>query len=200
LSRVLSRAAAELHTEFAASQRVDYTYVAGAARAALSEEGEPNDLALRTGLALRHVLVDEFQDTSLAQVQLLEMLTAGWEPGDERTLFVVGDPMQSIYRFRDAEVGLFLRARDRGIGTVRLQPLRLVRNFRAAPELVSFANEVFAQVFPPADDLGSGAVSYRPSPAAQAPGRRPGGLAPGTLRRVDGRPARATRQSRGGAA
>ena len=56
-----------------------------------------------------------------------------WEPGDGRTLFVVGDPMQSIYQFRDAEVGLFLRARDRGIGPVRLEALHLTRNFRSAP-------------------------------------------------------------------
>jgi ATP-dependent exoDNAse (exonuclease V) beta subunit len=187
LSRLLSRAAAELHTEFAASQRVDYTYVAGAARAALSEQGEPTDLALRTGLALRHILVDEFQDTSLAQVQLLEMLTAGWEAGDGRTLFVVGDPMQSIYRFRDAEVGLFLRARDRGIGSVRLQPLRLARNFRATPELVAFANEVFAEVFPPADDLSAGAVRYRPSLAAQVGTAARGPVPPVTLRRFTGR-------------
>jgi len=52
---------------------------------------------------------------------LIEMLTAGWEEGDGRTLFVVGDPMQSIYQFREAEVGLFLRARDSGIGSVRLE-------------------------------------------------------------------------------
>ena len=71
LSRLLRRAAAELHREFATRQRVDYTYIAGAARAALTVEGEPTDLALRTGLALRHILVDEFQDTSLSQVQLL---------------------------------------------------------------------------------------------------------------------------------
>ena len=76
-------------------------------------------MALRTGLALRHILVDEFQDTSLAQFQLLQALTVGWERGDGRTLFVVGDPMQSIYRFRDAEVGLFLRARTAGIGRMR---------------------------------------------------------------------------------
>ena len=75
-------------------------------RQALTEAGEPTELALRTGLALRHILVDEFQDTSLAQFELLRQLTAAWEPGDGRTLFVVGDPMQSIYRFRDAEVGL----------------------------------------------------------------------------------------------
>jgi ATP-dependent exoDNAse (exonuclease V) beta subunit len=167
LSRMLSRAAAELHAEFAQAQRVDYTYISGAARQALAEGGEPTDLALRAGLALRHVLVDEFQDTSLAQVQLLEALTVGWEEGDGRTLFVVGDAMQSIYRFRAAEVGLFLRARAAGIGRVKLKPLRLLRNFRAVPELVEFTNEVFAQVFPQADDRRTGAVSYRASVATR---------------------------------
>ncbi|GAC1458581.1 MAG: UvrD-helicase domain-containing protein [Steroidobacteraceae bacterium] len=169
LSRVLARAAAELHLEFAAGGRVDYTYIAGAAREALSAASEPTDLALRTGMSLRHVLVDEFQDTSLAQFQLLEKLTAGWEPGDGRTLFVVGDPMQSIYRFRDAEVGLFIAARDHGIGQVQLTPLRLTRNFRAAPALVSWTNEVFARVLAPADDLRAGAVSFAASVAARAP-------------------------------
>src|SRR5205823_5841002 len=143
LSRVLARSALELHAEFADSGRVDYTYVTGAARAALAEAGQPTELALRTGLSLQHILVDEFQDTSLAQFQLLEALTAAWEEGDGRTLFVVGDPMQSIYRFRDAEVGLFLRARDHGIGNVRLTPLRLARNFRATEPLVAWNNAVF---------------------------------------------------------
>lgn len=168
LSRVLARAAAELHLEFAASGRVDYTYIAGAAREALSAASEPTDLALRTGLSLRHILVDEFQDTSLAQFQLLEKLTAGWEAGDGRTLFVVGDPMQSIYRFRDAEVGLFIAAREHGIGEVRLTPLRLTRNFRATPALVTWTNEVFERVLAPADDLRAGAVRFAPSVAARA--------------------------------
>src|SRR5581483_3947673 len=131
LSRVLRFSAAHLQAIFAAAGRVDYTYVAGAARAALTEAGMPTDLALRTGLALRHILVDEFQDTSLAQLELIEGLVAGWEEGDGRTLFVVGDPMQSIYQFREAEVGLFLRARDQGIGARHLEPLRLTRNFRS---------------------------------------------------------------------
>ena len=185
LSRMLSRAAAELHTEFAQVGRVDYTYVSGAAREALTVGGEPTDLALRAGLALRHILVDEFQDTSLAQVKLLESLTVGWQEGDGRTLFVVGDPMQSIYRFRDAEVGLFLRARAAGIGPVRLEPLRLLRNFRAVADLVRFTNEVFAQVFPAADELRTGAVSYRESIAADTAARAAranGDLATATLR------------------
>ncbi len=179
---MLAQAAAELHAEFAAAGCVDYTYVTGAARQALTEAGEPTELALRTGFALRHILVDEFQDTSLAQFQLLEMLTVTWEEGDGRTLFVVGDPMQSIYRFRDAEVGLFLKARDQGIGRVRLKALRLTRNFRTVPELVGFNNELFAQVFPVLDDLRTGAVAYTPSDAARAWLPVPGAIRPVALR------------------
>src|SRR5215469_8834835 len=163
LSRVLRAAAAQLQALFALEGRVDHTYIAGAARAALAEAGLPTDLALRTGLSLRHILVDEFQDTSVAQLELLEALTAGWEPGDGRTLFVVGDPMQSIYQFREAEVGCFLRARDRGIGTVRLTPLRLLRNFRSAPALIAWTNETFGRLFPQADDLRASAVAFTAS-------------------------------------
>ena len=163
LSRLLRSAAAHLQAEFSLAGRVDYTYVAGAARAALSDAGLPTDLALRTGLALRHILVDEFQDTSLAQFDLIEALTAGWDEGDGRTLFVVGDPMQSIYQFREAEVGLFLRARDHGIGNVRLHPLRLTRNFRSVPKLIEWTNETFTQVFPERDDLRASAVAFTAS-------------------------------------
>ncbi|HLK71351.1 MAG TPA: UvrD-helicase domain-containing protein, partial [Steroidobacteraceae bacterium] len=105
LAQLLTRAAQELQLVFAESGRVDYAYVAGAARASLTEQGEPSDLALRLGTRLRHILVDEFQDTSYEQTALLQALTMGWEEGDGRTLFLVGDPMQSIYQFREAEVG-----------------------------------------------------------------------------------------------
>jgi ATP-dependent helicase/nuclease subunit A len=169
LSRVLRAAAAHLQRRFALEGRVDHTYIAGAARAALAEGGLPTDLALRTGLSLRHVLVDEFQDTSVAQLELLETLTAGWEPGDGRTLFVVGDPMQSIYQFREAEVGCFLRARELGIGPVRLTPLRLRRNFRSTPPLIDWINDTFARLFPGADDLRESAVAFTPSLPGNGP-------------------------------
>lgn len=168
LSRVLRAAAVYLQAEFAVSGRIDHTYVAGAAREALADAGLPTDLALRTGMSLRHILVDEFQDTSLAQFDLIETLTAGWEEGDGRTLFVVGDPMQSIYQFREAEVGLFLRARDRGIGTVRLEPLRLTRNFRSVPDLIGWINEAFTTLFPAQDDLRASAVSFTRSVAGRS--------------------------------
>ncbi len=168
LSRVLRAAAIQLQAEFAIDGRVDHTYIGGAARAALADAGLPTDLALRTGLSLRHILVDEFQDTSLAQFDLVEALTAGWEEGEGRTLFVVGDPMQSIYQFREAEVGLFLRARDSGIGGVRLEALRLSRNFRSIPQLIEWTNDAFTTLFPASDDLRASAVAFTPSLAGLA--------------------------------
>jgi ATP-dependent helicase/nuclease subunit A len=167
LARLLKLAAAELEIVFQEAERVDYSYIAAAARRALADRGAPTDLALRLGTEIRHILVDEFQDTSLEQVALLEALTAGWDEGDGRTLFVVGDPMQSIYQFREAEVGLFLRTRERGLGSLRLTSLTLTRNFRSSPQLVAWTNEVFPDVFPALDDPRSGAVRYLES----VPGR-----------------------------
>ncbi|HEX4049262.1 MAG TPA: UvrD-helicase domain-containing protein [Steroidobacteraceae bacterium] len=168
LAQLLVRAATELQVEFAQNGRVDYAYIAGAARASLSEQGAPTDLALRLGTRLRHILVDEFQDTSYEQFGLLQALTVGWEPQDGRTLFLVGDPMQSIYQFREAEVGLFLRARAHGIGPLKLQPLALRRNFRTQRTLLDWINTHFAQLFPRRDDPRTAAIAYLASAAARA--------------------------------
>ncbi|HXL97060.1 MAG TPA: 3'-5' exonuclease, partial [Steroidobacteraceae bacterium] len=169
LALLLIRAAAELQLVFAAGAGVDYAYVAAAARQALTEQGAPSDFALRAGGALRHILVDEFQDISYDQFALLQALTAGWERGDGRTLFVVGDPMQSIYQFREAEVGLFLRARDYGVGEIGFEALQLRRNFRSSAPLIAWVNEHFSRLFPADDDARRAAIRYLPSvPAALA--------------------------------
>ncbi len=167
LSLLLRHAAAELQLEFAQQGEVDHAAIAAAARSALTEDGQPTDLALRSGAAIRHLLIDEFQDTSLEQFELLRALSAGWESGDGRSLFAVGDPMQSIYQFREAEVGLFLRARDQGIGNLRLETLELRRNFRSAPQLIDWVNGHCARIFPPADDLRLAAIRYLPALAAR---------------------------------
>jgi len=169
--RVLRLAVAELELVFAEKRVADYPRFAWAARQSLGSEDAPTDTALALDAELRHVLVDEFQDTSEAQVNLLESLTAGWQPGDGRTLFLVGDPMQSIYRFRNAEVGLFLDIRDHGLGGLALEPLKLAVNFRSTVPVVDWVNESFAQVLPAADDMLRGAVSYAPSVARPGAGR-----------------------------
>src|SRR6202044_1597504 len=107
--------------------------------------------------------IDEFQDTSITQFQLLEKLIAGWERHDGRTLFVVGDPMQAIYRFRDAEVGLFIKTWKNGIKNIKLERLTLTLNFRSSPSIVAWNNQCFSQLFPNCDLLAEGGVSFKHS-------------------------------------
>src|SRR5690606_26094608 len=167
LRAVLRRAAAELRVEFAQRQTIDFVELALAAQQALGGDDAPSDLLLALDHRVQHILVDEFQDTSHGQLHLLETLTAGWMPGDGRTLFLVGDPMQSIYRFRDADMSLFLKVRRDGIGMVACEPLTLTRNFRSAPAVVDWINATFVGAFPSADDLGRGEVRFAPSNATR---------------------------------
>ena len=167
--KLLPLAVAQLRLVFAERGEVDFAEIALGASRALGEPEAPTDLALALDYRIRHLLVDEFQDTSVNQSELLEMLTAGWQPGDGRTLFLVGDPAQSIYRFREAEVGLFLRAWQRGVGGVPLEPLQLHANFRSRPALVDWANRSFARIFPALADVASGAVPYVDAAARREP-------------------------------
>ncbi len=162
---LLRIAAAHLEVVFQTRGQVDYAAVTQAALAALGEPESPTDLALAMDYRVRHLLVDEFQDTSWNQFELIRRLTAGWQPGEDHSLFAVGDPMQSIYRFREAEVGLFLDACLNGIGQIRLEFLRLSVNFRAQQGLVDWINASFPEVLGRVDDIGSGAVAAAPAEA-----------------------------------
>jgi len=173
IARLLPVAVAQLKLAFAARGKADFVEIAQGALAALGEPEAPTDLLLSLDYRIQHILVDEFQDTSFTQYELLQRLTAGWQEGDGRTLFLVGDPMQSIYRFREADVSLFLRARREGLGSVKLEPLTLSANFRSQSDIVAWVNECFARVLPADEDLSAGAVPYAPSQAihpAQAVG------------------------------
>ena len=166
IGSVLLRAAAELDVVFAQAGTMDFAEVTRRAVRALEAVRE-SDLAASLDARIRHVLVDEFQDTSITQYQLIERLVADWTVGDGRTLFVVGDPMQSIYRFREAEVGLFQHAWEQGLGPLRLEPLRLALNFRSQQAIVDWTNRAFARVLPREDDIASGAVSFEPAAAVR---------------------------------
>jgi ATP-dependent helicase/nuclease subunit A len=173
LIELLPLADLELRDVFRQRGQVDFAEVAQGALTALGDELAPTDLLLHLDSRMRHILVDEFQDTSRGQFELLARLTAGWQEDDGRTLFLVGDPMQSIYRFREAEVGLYLRVRARGLETVRLAPLALQANFRSQGALVEWFNATFAGLFPARVDEMRGAVPFAAAQpvAAALPGR-----------------------------
>jgi ATP-dependent exoDNAse (exonuclease V) beta subunit len=162
LRHVLRHLTAELRVVFAERRSVDFTEIAQAADSALGATDAPSDLLLALDRRIQHLLVDEFQDTSHPQFEMLRKLTSGWERDDGRTLFLVGDPMQSIYRFRNADMSLFLRTKSLGIGDVVCEPLVLSNNFRSAPAVLDWVNETFAGIFPEEDDLGSGAAKFSP--------------------------------------
>ncbi len=163
LIELLPLAVVELQDVFRARGQVDFMEIAGAAHAALGQAGAPEELLLQLDSRLRHILVDEFQDTSYAQYDLLQLLTSGWEPGDGRSLFIVGDPMQSIYRFREADVGLYLRVCERGLSGLQLEKIVLRANFRSQANLVAWVNQSFGDIFPTEEDAVRGAVCFAPA-------------------------------------
>ena len=168
LFRLLPLAVTELKRLFGERGISDYIEVALTAANALGTADNPGDVALLLDYQIRHLLVDEMQDTSSAQYRMLEALTGGWQEEDGRTLFCVGDPMQSIYRFRNAEVGQFLMAKKAGVGSLPLEPLTLRRNFRSGQHLVDWFNAVFPNVLAATDNATQGAVAY--SDAVSVPG------------------------------
>ncbi|MFZ0337638.1 MAG: UvrD-helicase domain-containing protein [Terracidiphilus sp.] len=174
---LLRRAAAYLRIVFAEAGVVDFIEVAQIALGVLKDEdGQPTNAALAVADRIHHLLVDEFQDTSRRQHDLLGRLIAAWPQPEGRTCFVVGDPMQSIYFFRDADVELFPRVESIGLDipnerALRFDSLHLKANFRTAPPLVQRLNHVFAQIF--AVDDGSD-IEFAPALPARDDSAQPG--------------------------
>ncbi|CAN5915004.1 hypothetical protein BH23ACT10_BH23ACT10_05950 [soil metagenome] len=141
-------------------------------------------VAVRTQLRNRYerLLLDEFQDTDPIQIDLAVLIASSdrdaarrpWpevsvEPG---RLFFVGDPKQSIYRFRRADVEVFLKTRD----TLGDPVLSLTTNFRSSPTVIGWVNHVFGQLITP--EPGS-QPAYEALHAA--PSRAPAPVGPGVV-------------------
>ena len=162
---VLSLANNALTALFEARKVVDFTELAAGATRALRSDEAPTELIQALDYRISHILVDEFQDTSHAQRELFEALIQGWQVNDGNTFFAVGDPMQSIYRFRNADVGIYLDAREAGMGQRALTNIELTTNFRSAPELIEWNNRVYQSVFKP---YTLGAVPFNTAESIQS--------------------------------
>ena len=170
LSEALRLAVGHLALVFQSAGKMDFAQVAISADFALGTSDSPTDLALSMDYRIQHIMIDEFQDTSITQFRLLEKMTMGWQPGDGRTFFAVGDPMQSIYGFREAEVGLFIKAWKQGLGQIELHPLALRVNFRSQKGIVDWLNDSFPMIMPRENDASVGAVAYYPAVPAVSEG------------------------------
>ncbi len=169
--QLLAFAETKLAEVFRERGQVDFTEVTRAAIRALGTPDRPSDLLYSLDYRIEHLLVDEFQDTSRAQHALLKALTEQWSEGDDHTLFLVGDPLQSIYGFREADVSLFLQCwNEKQLGSVRLTPLRLTTNFRSTPEIVNWIGSIFEPIMS-IDDPAHGGVKFQPSKASRAKSR-----------------------------
>jgi len=145
---LLGEALAAYETLCARRQALDFIALEQATLRLLGDQ-DPSEILLRLDLKLRHLLVDEFQDTSRNQMELLCRILTGWQVGEGRTLTVVGDPKQSIYGFRDAKPWIFAESRQGlSCGEVRfpLESLQLTTNFRASRTLIHWANAIFNDV------------------------------------------------------
>jgi ATP-dependent helicase/nuclease subunit A len=134
---------------------LDFSAVLEKAVALLREMDEFAESRFRLESRHRHVLVDEFQDTSRAQWDLIAQLVKNWAEGAGAaadalppSIFIVADRKQSIYGFRDAEVAIVEEAAE-FVGDLRADAEvrhTITVSFRAAPRLLSFVNDVFAQI------------------------------------------------------
>jgi ATP-dependent helicase/nuclease subunit A len=116
----------------------------------------------------RRILVDEFQDTDPLQLQIVLLLGAATpgSPPEPGRLFFVGDPKQSIYRFRGADASLYGEAREALVGG---EPTRLASNFRSVPGVLSFVNGVFSSLIDDESRPGETVADYVPLEPVRLP-------------------------------
>ena len=110
-----------------------------------------DDDVVKDTYQFRYIMVDEAQDINPIQKQIIDLLTK--DQGIK--LFIVGDPKQSIYRFRGAEVELFINSQEE-ILHKQGKIIALSDNFRSRPGIINFANQFFAPL------LDGDLISYIP--------------------------------------
>jgi ATP-dependent exoDNAse (exonuclease V) beta subunit len=160
MSEILPMVVAHLQVTFQEHQHYDFIECT---QLAIDQLSDPHSQASSFyELNLKHLLVDEFQDTSDTHYRLIYLLTKHFSFTPDCSIFLVGDPMQSIYRFRQADVRLFLQLEQQKKFHLPLNIHYLNDNYRSTDGLVRWTNQFFSAIHPSAfDDLG--AVPFHPS-------------------------------------
>jgi ATP-dependent helicase/nuclease subunit A len=118
----------------------------------------------------RYILVDEFQDTDRTQFDIIRSII-GTPSADTDCLFIVGDPKQSIYLFRDADVTRFKEAQEIVTGACRGRSVDLDMSFRSTAAVIGLANHLFQRLFATVEkpwEFGYEPVNISPGRAGQA--------------------------------
>jgi len=157
LSNVLTTLLEQLEIYFYNHQLCDFSAIALSAIDKLKHDTELQSFCKNN---IYHLLIDEFQDTSSTQYALLKSLINTWPKASHRTLFAVGDPMQSIYRFRQADVKLFMQLQNNAIQHIDPKPISLQCNFRSSSKIIGQINAMFNDVFPSENIPNLGAIQY----------------------------------------
>lgn len=143
----LGDALLERYQRYKGEQRaMDFGDLEWLAAKLMADEETATYLQVRLDARYRHLLLDEFQDTNPLQWRILRGWLAGYaDQGDKPTIFLVGDPKQSIYRFRRADARLFDVARDLLQREFDATVLRTNRTRRNSPAVLHWVNAVFDQ-------------------------------------------------------
>lgn len=161
IANLLLQCDKRLRQLFRQSNTVDFIEIIEIANEALGKNDTASDLLLSLDYKISHLLIDEFQDTSRSHFNFLKKIVDGWTSEAQKTIFCVGDPMQSIYKFREADVSIFIEAKKNGFNTIPLETIRLKDNWRSSSLIVNEVNQIFEKILPKEDSISEGAVSYK---------------------------------------
>lgn len=164
LTVILRYLMANLMLAFDSTATVDFPEVAQRAILSLGAGVEVSDALLEED-RVSHLLVDETQDTSPGQYKLLLCLVQAWEQDEGRSMFMCGDPKQSIYLFRGATVGQFIETANRAqFGQIELEVYHLRVNFRSSPAIVEWNNKIYSELFAGTESTFVPSVAFRSNP------------------------------------
>ena len=157
---LLSELERNLQKQFLLIGKLDYTQVVENAIVTLNE----TDVVFLFDDNVSHILIDEFQDINKLQEKFLKILTDNFSGNPSKSFFAVGDPMQSIYRFRKADVEIFNTLQEtKKFGDIRIKTCKLEVNFRSNRKIIKWLNDVYKHAFGEINDMNKGLISYHSS-------------------------------------